>query len=99
MSQALRSLIPSEDLPYAITTVLVGMFGLSAPSSKLRKPRLRKKCPYRLIMALDLWPSFRLHGIRQHTIKLLGLMHHDTRHLSISGLSHDLYLPSTVATP
>jgi hypothetical protein len=25
-------------------------------------------------------------------------MHHDTRHLSISGLSNDLYLPITVAT-
>jgi hypothetical protein len=32
MFQALNSLIPSEDLLFAITTVLVGMFGLSAPS-------------------------------------------------------------------
>jgi hypothetical protein len=55
-------------------------------------------------MELDLRPNSRLHGIRPHTIKhqdikLLGLMHHDTRHLSISGLSNDLYLPITVATP
>jgi len=32
MFQALRSLIPSEDLLFAITAVSVGMFGLSAPS-------------------------------------------------------------------
>jgi hypothetical protein len=55
-------------------------------------------------MALDLQPSSRLHGIRPHTIKhqdikLLGLMDHDTRHPSISGLSNDLYLAITVATP
>jgi hypothetical protein len=61
-----------------------------------KKPRPRKKFPDRLIMALDLQPSSRLHGIRlpiikHQDIKLLGLMHHDTRHLSISGLSSDLY--------
>jgi hypothetical protein len=55
-------------------------------------------------MVLDLRPSSRLHGIKPHTInhqdiKLLSLMYHDTRHLSISGLSNDLYLPITVATP
>jgi len=50
-------------------------------------------------MALDLGPSFKLHGIRLPIIKLLGLMHHDTRHLSISDLNNDLYLPITVATP
>jgi hypothetical protein len=104
MSQALRSLIPSEDLPYAITAVLVGMFDLSAPSSKLRKPRPRKKCLDRLIMGLDLRPSSRLNGIRPHTIKhqnikLLGLMDHDTRYPSINGLSKDLHLPITLATP
>jgi hypothetical protein len=32
MIQALSSLIPSEDLLFAIIAVLVGMFGLSAPS-------------------------------------------------------------------
>jgi hypothetical protein len=78
------------------------MFIFSAPSWKLRKPRPRKKCPNRLIMALDQWPSIRLHGIRtliiQHQdIKLLGLMHHDTRHLSIRGLSSGLYQPIIVA--
>jgi hypothetical protein len=82
------------------------MFVLSAPSWKDRRPRPRprKKYPDKLIMALNLWPSFRLHGIRlpiikHQDIKLLGLMHHDTRHLSISGLSNYLYLPITVATP
>jgi hypothetical protein len=34
-----------------------------------------------------------------HGIKLLGLMHHGTWHLSISGLSNNLYLPITVANP
>jgi hypothetical protein len=32
MFQAFRSLIPSEDLPFAITAVSVGMFALSALS-------------------------------------------------------------------
>jgi hypothetical protein len=82
---------------------LSGHVRLSAPSWKLRKPRPRKKCPDRPIMALDLWPSFRLHGIQflgiKHLdIKHLGLIHHDTRHLSISGLNSDLYQPITVAT-
>jgi hypothetical protein len=53
---------------------------------KAQKAKPRMKCPDRLIVAPDIWPSFRLHGI-----KLLGLKHHDTRHLSISGLSSDLY--------
>jgi hypothetical protein len=80
------------------------MFVLSAPSWKHRKPRPRKKCPNRLIMAPDIWPSFRLYGIRlliikHQDIKLLGLKHHDTRHLSISGLSRDFCRPITVATP
>jgi len=78
------------------------MFVLSAPSWRLRKPKPRKKCPDRLIMALDLRPSSRLHDIKLPIIKLLGLMHHDTRHLSISGLSglsSDLYQPILVATP
>jgi len=38
-------------------------------------------------------------GIRLLNIKLLSLMHHDTRDLSISDLSRDLYLPITVANP
>jgi hypothetical protein len=80
------------------------MFVLSAPFWKHRRPRPRKKCPDKLIMALDLRPSIRRNGIRllinkPQDIKLLGLMHHDTRHLSISGLSSDLYQPITVATP
>jgi hypothetical protein len=45
-------------------------------------------------MALDLRSSFRLHGI-----KLLDLMHHDTRYLGISGLNSDLYQPITMANP
>jgi hypothetical protein len=77
---------------------------LSAPFSRLRKPRPGKKCPDRQIMALDLRLSFRLHGIRlpiikHQDIKLIGLMHHYTRHLNTSGLGSDLYQPITMATP
>jgi hypothetical protein len=97
MFQALSSLIPSEDLLFAITAVLVGMFGLSAPSWKLKTLKPRKKRPDKLIMAQDLWLSIRLLGIRhpikyhgdKHqgiSIKPLGLML-----LSISGLSSGLY--------
>jgi len=82
------------------------MFVLSAPSWRHRKLRPRKKCPSRL-MVLDLEPSIRLHGtLTKHhgdkhwgiNIKLLGLMLLGFRHLSISGLSSDLYHPITVAT-
>jgi hypothetical protein len=83
----------------------------SAPFLKHKKQRSRKKCPDKQIIAQDLWPSIRLHGtrllimlheikhqgIRLLNIKPLGLMHHDTRHLSISGLSSDLFLPIIVA--
>jgi hypothetical protein len=86
----------------------MGMFDPNAPSSKPRKRKSRKKCPGKQIMAQELWPSIRLHGIRllimlhgikHQGIKPLGLMHHGTRHLSISGLSSDLYLPIIVANP
>jgi len=49
----------------------------SAPFSKLRVQRSRKKCPDKQITAQDLWPSIRLHGIglliRLHGIKLQGI--------------------------
>jgi len=86
----------------------VGISDLSAPFSKHKKRRSRKKCPDKQITAQDLWPSIRLlimlhgikyQGIRPLNIKPLGLMHHGTRHLSISGLSSDLYLPIIVANP
>jgi hypothetical protein len=75
------------------------MFGLSAPSRKLKRPKPRKKRPDKLIMALDLRLSIRLLGIRHPikyhgdkyqgiSIKPLGLML-----LSISGLSIGLYQP------
>jgi hypothetical protein len=53
-------------------------------------------------MALDIEPNIILHGIRlliikHQDMKLLGLMHHDTWHLSISGLSSDLYQSIIVA--
>jgi hypothetical protein len=54
MFQALRSFIPSEDLLFAIIVVSVGMFVFSAPSWKHKRPKPRKKCPNKLIMALDL---------------------------------------------
>jgi hypothetical protein len=94
MFQTLRSLIPSEDLLFAITAVSVGMFGLSAPSWEHKRPVSRKKCLDKFIMALDLQLSIRLHGIRHLTkhqgfsIKPLGL---------ISGLSSGLYQPITRA--
>jgi hypothetical protein len=79
----------------------------SVPFLKYKKQRSSKKCPDKQIMAQDLWPSIRLHGIMLHgikhqgirllNIKPLGLMHHDTRQLSISGLSSDLYLSIIVA--
>jgi hypothetical protein len=89
------------------------MFDLSAPYSKPRNQKSRKKCLGKQIMAQDPWPSIRLHGIRIITklhggkhpgirplnIKLLGHMHHGIWHLSISGLSSDLYLPITVTNP
>jgi len=74
------------------------MFVLSAPPWKHKRPKPRKKCPDKLIMALDLRLSIRLHGIKHLTkqqgisIKPLGLMLH-----SISGLSSGLYQPITVA--
>jgi hypothetical protein len=103
MFQALSSLIPSEDLLFAITAVSVGMFGLSAPSYKLKRPKPRKKRPDKLIMALDLRFSIRRLGIRHpikhhgdkhqgNSIKPLGLML-----LSVSGLSSGSYQPITVA--
>jgi hypothetical protein len=89
------------------------MFDPSAPFLKNKKQRSRKKCPDKQVITQDLWPNIRLHGIRllimlygiKHqgirllNIKPLGLMHHGTRHLSISGLSNDLYLPIIVANP
>jgi hypothetical protein len=97
MFQAFSSLIPLEDFLFAITVVSVGMFGLSAPSWKLKRPKPRKKRPDKLIIALDLWLSIRLLGIRHPikyhgdknqgiNIKPLGFML-----LSISGLSSGLY--------
>jgi hypothetical protein len=55
-------------------------------------------------MAPDLRSNIKLHGIKlliiKHLdIKLLGLMHRDTMHLNISGLSSDLYQLITVVTP
>jgi hypothetical protein len=80
MFQALRSLIPSEDLLYATTAVWVGMSNPSAPSLKHKRRRPRKKCPDKLIMAQDLWPNIRLHGIR-HFTKLLGGKHQGIKFL------------------
>jgi hypothetical protein len=87
----------------------VGMPDPSTPFLKHKRQRSRKKCPDKQIMAQDLWPSSRLHGIMLHgikhqgigllNIKLLGLMPYGTRHHSISGLSSDLFLPIIVANP
>jgi len=99
MFQALSSLIPLEDLLFAIIAVSVGMYGLSAPSWKHKRPKPRKKCLDKLSMALYLQFSIRLLGIRHHgdkhqdiSSKPLGLML-----LSISGLNSGLYQPIRVA--
>jgi len=74
------------------------MFTISALSWKHKMPKPRKKCPDKLIMALDLRLSIGLHGIRHLTkhqgisIKPLGLIL-----LSNNGLSSGLYQPITVA--
>jgi hypothetical protein len=56
------------------------MFDPSAPFSKHKKQRSRKKCPDKQITAQDLWPSIRhnffwiltrLHGIKLQGIRLL----------------------------
>jgi hypothetical protein len=77
MFWALRSPLPSKNLPYGITVDWVGMSDPNAPFLKLRKQRSRKKCPKKQITAQDLWPSIRLHGIRLfirlHGIKLQNL--------------------------
>jgi hypothetical protein len=101
----LRSPLPSENLPYAITMDQVGMSDPSALSSKLKKKKSRKKCPDKQITAQDLSPSIRLHGIRiitrLHGIKLQGIrflikphgiMPQGARLLSISGLSRFVHV-------
>jgi hypothetical protein len=54
MFWALRSPLPSVDLLYAITTILVGMSDPSAPYSKPRKQKSIKKFRGKQIMAQDL---------------------------------------------
>jgi hypothetical protein len=100
MFQALSSLIPSEDLLFAITAVSVGMFGLSAPSWKLKRSKTRKKRPDKFIMALDMRLSIRLLGIR-HPIKYHGDKHQgiSIKPLGLMLLSSGLYQPIIVAPP
>jgi hypothetical protein len=107
MFQALSSLIPSEDLLFAITAVSVGIYGLSVPSWKHNGPKPRKKCVDKLSMALYLQLSIRLLGIRhpiRHPIKHHGDKHQDISSkplgfmlLSVSGLNSGLYQPIRVA--
>jgi hypothetical protein len=103
--------VPGTQKPHSIRRPPIchhcGLSGYVRPLCSLlkaQKAKAKNEVPDRLIMALDLRPSPKLHGIRPHTIKhqdikLLGLMDHDTKHPNISGLSNDLYLPITVATP
>jgi hypothetical protein len=46
------------------------MSDLSAPFSKLRERRSRKRFPDKLISIQDLWPSIRLHRIKLQGIRL-----------------------------
>jgi hypothetical protein len=76
----------------------------SAPFSRLREQRSRKKCLDKQILAQDLWPSIRLHGIKLQGIRLFiikphCIMPHGSRLPSICGLSRDLFLPINVANP
>jgi len=90
----------------------VGMSDPSASFSKIRAQRSRKKCPNKEIMARDLWPNIRLHGIRLLGIKLQCIrplniypngiktqviVTHGARLLNINDLSRDLFLPSKMA--
>jgi hypothetical protein len=87
----------------------VGTFDLSAPFSKLRDQKSRKRCQDKLHSVLDLWPSNRLHGsrllsIKLHGIRLLDIRPHGIkpdgiRLLSISSINSDLYLPIRMANP
>jgi hypothetical protein len=102
MFQALSSLIPSEDLLFAITAVSVGIYGLSAPSWKHKRPKPRKKCLDKLSIALYLQLSIRLLGIR-HPIKHHGDKHQDISSkplgfmlLRVSSLNSGLYQPIRV---
>jgi hypothetical protein len=76
----------------------------SAPFSKLRERRSKKRCPDKQITAPDLWPSIRLHGLKLQDIKLLnikphGIVPHSAKLLGISNLNRDLFLPSKMANP
>jgi hypothetical protein len=100
MFQLLRSYQPSEDLPYAITADWVGMSDPCAPSSKLREKKLRNKCPDKQIIAQDVWPNIKLHGIkllirpliRLHGIKLQGIRLHGIETQCI--MPHSTKLPN-----
>jgi hypothetical protein len=53
------------------------MSNASGPFLNLKEQRSRKRCPYKQILAQDLWPSIKLQGIRLpirlHGIKLQGI--------------------------
>jgi hypothetical protein len=72
----------------------VGTSDPSAPFSKLRDQRSRKRCQDKLHSALYLWPSIRPHNIKLHGIRLHGI-----RILSISNISSNLFLPIRMANP
>jgi hypothetical protein len=74
---------------------------LKAQKAKVRKevPRQANHGTRPLTQHHALLHGIKHQGIRLLNIKLLSLMHHDTRDLSISDLSRDLYLPITVANP
>jgi hypothetical protein len=77
----------------------VGTFDLSAPFSKLRDQKSRKRCQDKLHSVLDLWPSNRLHGSRLLDIRPHGIKPDGIRLLSISSINSDLYLPIRMANP
>jgi hypothetical protein len=77
----------------------VGTSDPSAPFSKLRDQRSRKRCQDKLHSALDHLPSIRLHSSKLLNIKLSGIRPHGIKLLSISGMNNDLYLPIRMANP
>jgi hypothetical protein len=109
--------VPGTQEPHSIRRPPIchhcGLSGHVRPQCSLlkaQKAKTKKEVPDKLIMALDLRPNIKLHGIRhlikyhgdKHqgikliNIKHLGLMLLGSRYLSISGLSNGLHRPSTL---
>jgi hypothetical protein len=76
------------------------MLDPSAPFSKLKERRSRKKCPDKQISAQDLWPNIRVHGFRL-LIRLYGIKLQGTRLLNIKphGIKSQSIMPHSARLP